>query len=63
VTPTFALAPLVAGSPLSFAERVEGTRAVEGAPFDEDYPRSVFEVLGRRGRRPSDAHRPRSPQK
>src|SRR5512140_825559 len=44
---------LAAAQPLSFAERVEGTRAVERArctfvigatkPFDEVYPRSVFE--------------------
>jgi hypothetical protein len=49
----FALALLVAAKPLSFAERVDGECAVERArytfvigaarPFDEAYPRSVFE--------------------
>jgi hypothetical protein len=49
----FALALLLATPPLSFADRVEGARAAERAryafvigatrPFDEVYPRSVFE--------------------
>jgi hypothetical protein len=53
MTLAFAVALLVVGPPLSFADRVEGTRAVERAryafvtgatrPFDEVYPRSVFE--------------------
>jgi hypothetical protein len=53
MTFAFVLALLVAAPPLSFGERVEGTRAAEGAryafvigatrPFDEAYPRSVFE--------------------
>ena len=53
MTFSFALALLLAAPPLSFAERVEGARAVEKArytfvigatkPFDEVYPRSVFE--------------------
>lgn len=47
------MALVLAAPPLSFAERVEGARAVEGAryafvigaakPFDEVYPRSSFE--------------------
>jgi hypothetical protein len=55
---TFALALLLAAPPLSFADRVEGTRAVERArytfvigatrPFDEVYPCSVFEKKVRR---------------
>jgi hypothetical protein len=53
VTSAFALALLLAAPPLSFAVRVDGARAVERAryafvigatkPFDEVYPRSVFE--------------------
>ncbi len=53
MTCAVALALLLAAPPLSFAERVEGARAVERAryafvigatkPFDEVYPRSVFE--------------------
>ena len=53
-----ALALLLAAPPLSLAERVEGTRSVERArdafvigatrPFDEVYPRSVFEQKVRR---------------
>jgi hypothetical protein len=53
MTSAIVLALLLAAPPLSFAERVEGTRAVERAryafvigatrPFDEVYPRSVFE--------------------
>jgi hypothetical protein len=54
MTSAFALVLLVAAAaPLSFPERVEGTRAAEKAryafvigatrPFDEVYPRSVFE--------------------
>jgi hypothetical protein len=55
---TFALALLLAASPLSFTERVDGARAAERArytfvigaakPFDEVYPRSVFEKKVRR---------------
>jgi hypothetical protein len=58
MTPAFALALLLAAPPLSFADRVEGARAVERArytfvigatrPFDEVYPRSVFEKKVRR---------------
>ena len=54
----FALTLLLAAPPLSFGERVEGARAVESAryafvigatkPFDEVYPRSVFENKVRR---------------
>jgi hypothetical protein len=53
MTSAFVLALLVAAPPLSFADRVEGARAAERArytfvigatrPFDEAYPRSVFE--------------------
>lgn len=53
MTPAFVLALLLSAPPLSLAERVEGARAVEMArvafvigatrPFDEVYPRSVFE--------------------
>src|SRR5450756_796570 len=53
MTFAFALALLIAASPLSFTERVDGARAAESAryafvigaakPFDEVYPRSVFE--------------------
>jgi hypothetical protein len=60
MTFAFALALLVAAAPLSFAERVEGTRAAERArhafvigatrPFDEAYPRSVFEKKVKRER-------------
>jgi hypothetical protein len=58
MTPAFAFALLLAAPPLSFAERVDGVRAAEKAryafvigstrPFDEVYPRSVFEKKGRR---------------
>jgi hypothetical protein len=58
MTFAFALTLLLAAPPLSFAERVDGTRAVEKArytfvigatkPFDEVYPRSVFEEKVRR---------------
>jgi hypothetical protein len=58
LTFALALALLLAAPPLSFAERVEGARAVERAryafvlgatkPFDEVYPRSVFEKKVRR---------------
>src|SRR5664280_1567140 len=58
MTFAFALALLLASPPLSFGERVEGTRAVESVryafaigatrPFDEVYPRSVFEKKVRR---------------
>ena len=54
----FALALLLAAPPLSFAERVDGARAVERAryafvigatkPFDDVYPRPVFEKKVRR---------------
>lgn len=53
MTFAFVLALVLAAPPLSFAERVEGARAVEGAryafvigaakPFDEVYSRSSFE--------------------
>src|SRR5664280_1308750 len=53
MSPAFALALLLAAPPLSFVERVDGERTVERAryafvigttrPFDEVYPRSVFE--------------------
>jgi hypothetical protein len=58
MTSAFALALLLAAPTLSFAERVDGSRAVERArysfvigatkPFDEVYPRSVFEKKVRR---------------
>jgi hypothetical protein len=58
MTFAFALALAVAAPAFSFGERVEGARAVEGArytfaigatkPFDDVYPRSIFEKKVRR---------------
>lgn len=59
MTSALALTLLLAAPPLSFTERVDGARAAERAryvfvigatkPFDEVYPRSVFEKKVKRG--------------
>ena len=71
MTSTFALALVLAAPPLSFAERVDGAQAVERAryafvisatkPFNELYPRSVFETPDEPGKN-SDAPVPVDPE-